>query len=124
MAHPTPEMLPLVARWLKALADENRLRLLMHLREHGEASVGELAAAIGVPQPSVSKHLAILHAAGVTVARRDGTTMRVRLASDTIPAICDAICGDVRRHYERIYSAVVLAPGQAADDSADRRTGP
>ncbi|HPI33500.1 MAG TPA: metalloregulator ArsR/SmtB family transcription factor, partial [candidate division Zixibacteria bacterium] len=43
----------------KALADPTRLRLLVLLTA-GELCVGDLAATLGLPQPTVSRHLARL----------------------------------------------------------------
>lgn len=53
-----------------ALADENRLRILDRLRV-GAITVGDLATALELRQPQVSKHLASLKEAGlVDVERR------------------------------------------------------
>jgi ArsR family transcriptional regulator len=58
MKHPlTPEAAELIARRFLALSDATRLRLVDVLRERGEASVGELAEALGASQQNVSKHL-------------------------------------------------------------------
>ena len=52
----------------KALADETRIRLLAVLCE-GDATVNDLAARMGLAQPRISTHLALLRRAGlVTVA--------------------------------------------------------
>jgi ArsR family transcriptional regulator len=48
---------------LKALADGNRLRILRLLMDRPRC-VCELQAALGIAQPTVSKHLSILEAAG------------------------------------------------------------
>jgi ArsR family transcriptional regulator, arsenate/arsenite/antimonite-responsive transcriptional repressor len=48
---------------LKALADGNRLRILRLLMDRPRC-VCELQAALGIAQPTVSKHLGILEAAG------------------------------------------------------------
>lgn len=59
--------------FFKAMADESRLRIVGLLAEH-ERSVQELAAALGLKEPTVSHHLAILRAQGVVTARAEGTT--------------------------------------------------
>ncbi len=59
------------ARFFRALADETRLRLLAELRE-GEKTVGDLVAALAVPQPKVSRHLRILKEAGLVSDRKAG----------------------------------------------------
>jgi DNA-binding transcriptional ArsR family regulator len=59
------------ARAARALADETRLRILLALIER-EATVSELAAGLGVPQPRISTHLATLARAGLVHAERSG----------------------------------------------------
>lgn len=53
------------------LADPARLRIVSALRE-GEHSVNEITAAVGIAQSGVSRHLAILHRAGVVSVRAKG----------------------------------------------------
>ncbi len=73
-------------RFLKALADANRLRLLWLLSAYGEERlcVGELSLRLGISQPAVSQHLAVLKAAGLTVARRDGPRVHYQLAAERV----------------------------------------
>jgi DNA-binding transcriptional ArsR family regulator len=59
------------ARFFQALADETRLKLLAELRQ-GERTVGDLVAALAVPQPKVSRHLRILKEAGLVSDRKTG----------------------------------------------------
>lgn len=54
-----------------ALADPTRRRLLEALREDSR-SVGSLVEALGVSQPTVSKHLKVLREAGLISMRADG----------------------------------------------------
>ena len=56
---------------LKALADKNRMRIVKML-EKKNMCVCELAAVIGIKQPSVSKHLVILKNAGLIQDKRNG----------------------------------------------------
>lgn len=63
----------------KALGDETRLRIVA-LLAHGELCVCHLQAGLKTSQPNVSRHLAVLRAAGVVAARRDGSWMYYRLA--------------------------------------------
>lgn len=58
-------------RYLKALADETRLRLALVLF-HYELSVNELVALLGMGQSRISRHLKILTEAGLLHSRRDG----------------------------------------------------
>jgi DNA-binding transcriptional ArsR family regulator len=63
----------------RALADPKRLCVLETLAG-GERSVSELSRDAGCQVPNMSQHLAVLRAAGLVVARRDGNTVRYRLA--------------------------------------------
>lgn len=74
------------ARVLKAMADETRLKILAILFE-GEKTVTEVVEALGVDQPHVSHHLAILRRAGVVEDERRGRLVINRLH----PAVYDSI---------------------------------
>lgn len=63
----------------KALADGNRLRILRLLMERPRC-VCELQQALGITQPSVSKHLRILEEAGLVDKERNGQFIDYRLA--------------------------------------------
>ncbi|MCB9832106.1 MAG: winged helix-turn-helix transcriptional regulator [Planctomycetes bacterium] len=56
---------------LKAMADEQRLRILNVLQD-GEICVGDLVVLLDAPQPTVSRNLAILKRAGLVSVRRSG----------------------------------------------------
>lgn len=59
---------------LKALANENRLRILCELLE-GERCVNELERVVGLSQSALSQHLARLRRDEVVKTRRDGKTI-------------------------------------------------
>jgi ArsR family transcriptional regulator, arsenate/arsenite/antimonite-responsive transcriptional repressor / arsenate reductase (thioredoxin) len=56
----------------KALGDELRLALLMLIREQKTLCVCELTAALDIPQPKASRHLATLREAGLLDTERQG----------------------------------------------------
>ena len=60
--------------FLKSLANPIRLILLCRLAE-GNARVGELEDALGVPQSQISKQLARLREEGMVRAHRDGRSV-------------------------------------------------
>lgn len=66
-------------RFLRALADETRLRLLALLHEQGELCVCELTWALQMSQPKISRHLAILREQGILKDRRQGQWIYYRL---------------------------------------------
>src|ERR1700712_2974504 len=72
-------------RLLKAFADPVRLRLLNLLSEGREVCVCHLHEALGLPQPTVSRHLAYLRKAGLVAGRKDGLWVHYRLARPAGP---------------------------------------
>jgi ArsR family transcriptional regulator len=80
----------------KALADENRLRMLMALRE-GEVCVCQIAELTGLALSTVSKHLSVLYQAGLVNARREGRWMYYSLPGKGIPAAPREAVAWVRR---------------------------
>jgi 2-polyprenyl-3-methyl-5-hydroxy-6-metoxy-1,4-benzoquinol methylase len=64
---------------LTELADATRCRLLLALEAH-ELTVGELCAALGVPQSTVSRHLRILSDEAWVESRAEGATRWYRMA--------------------------------------------
>jgi ArsR family transcriptional regulator len=77
----------LVARVLKALANERRLLILCKLAETGEASVNRLAEAVGLSQSALSQHLALMREEGLVGFRREAQTLHYRIADAKIAAI-------------------------------------
>ncbi len=69
------------ARLFKALSDETRLRILALLKD-GELCVCDLMAILGLPQSTVSRHLAYLRNAGLVDDRRQGVWMFYSLARE------------------------------------------
>lgn len=65
-------------QFFKALGDETRLRIVALLGERPR-SVGDLAAALGLSEPTVSHHLARLREAGLVNLRAVGTSRIYRL---------------------------------------------
>ena len=62
-----------------ALADATRRRILLLLLKADERCVCELYQALKQPQPTVSRHLAILREAKLVLARKEGTWAYYRL---------------------------------------------
>jgi ArsR family transcriptional regulator len=68
----------------KALADRTRLRILA-LLGNNEVCVCHIHDTLGLPQPTVSRHLAYLRRSGLVTARRDGVWMHYRVSSALEP---------------------------------------
>ncbi len=78
------------ARVCKALADPKRLLIINELRD-GPRSVGDLAEALGISQPNVSRHLAMLRDRGFVTAERFGSSVHYGLASPKILRAMDLL---------------------------------
>ena len=71
--HEQASVIPLAPHeFFHALSDLTRLRCLALLHEHGEVCVCELTRTLGVSQPKISRHLALLRDLGLVQARRAG----------------------------------------------------
>lgn len=64
---------------LKALADGNRLRVAFALLGHPELCVCQITSLLGIATPTVSRHMSILHGAGIVESRKDGRWVFYRL---------------------------------------------
>ena len=56
----------------RAIADPTR-REILHILRGGEQTVGRIAGHFRVSRPAISKHLRLLHQAGLVVTRKEGT---------------------------------------------------
>lgn len=74
----------------KTLANEKRQRILDALRD-GELGVSGLQSRTGIPQATLSQHLAILRAKGVVTARREGSRIYYSIANPKIIQAFDLI---------------------------------
>jgi ArsR family transcriptional regulator len=71
------------AEILKALAHPVRLEILANIGSEG-AYVMDLYSWLGRPQANISQHLAILRAADLVIAEREGMTVKYYLKSEKI----------------------------------------
>ncbi len=74
----------------KALADENRARTLMFL-ERGELCVCQIIEMLGLAPSTVSKHLSILHQAGLVESRKQGRWIYYRQTDAPSPCAAAAL---------------------------------
>ena len=85
------EVFESAARYFALLAEPMRLRIL-HAICNDERSVSSIVAATGATQTNVSRHLALMHQAGVVARRRDGSTVLYRLLDPEFAQICRTMC--------------------------------
>ena len=104
---------PELASLLRALADPARLRVV-ELLSDAPRRAGELADDLGLPPPTMSKHLRMLLEAGIVVDERRHEDARVRIFRlrpesvvavqawlDQIQAHWDEQLGSFKAHVER-----------------------
>lgn len=72
--------------FLKALAHEGRLEILCLLIDRGR-TVGEIAATLGMTQPTASQQLTRLRLSGIVRPERDGRRVIYRLAEPGVATI-------------------------------------
>jgi DNA-binding transcriptional ArsR family regulator len=85
------------ASWFKALADPTRIQIVSLLARRGAPmNVGEIVAAIGVGQSTVSAHLKILAEVRFLLADPRGTATYYRINDacvDCFPTAADIVMG-------------------------------
>jgi ArsR family transcriptional regulator len=84
---PVPATVPAVAdldALFRGFADPTRLRILNVLAA-GELCVGDIVDVLGLPQPTVSRHLAYLRRTGLAEVTREWNVARYRLSEATHP---------------------------------------
>ena len=74
----------------KALSDENRVRSLMALK-NGELCVCQIIELLGLAPSTVSRHMTILHQAGLVESRKEGRWIYYRLTNDVKPPCAQKI---------------------------------
>ena len=81
----------LASRFIKSLANENRLVILCSLAK-GEKNVGELEGILGIRQPTLSQQLARLRADNLVSTRRHSKHIFYRLASWEVEKTLGLLC--------------------------------
>lgn len=84
----------------RAFSDPKRMLILYKVHEepqHGSA----LAEALDLPQPTVSRHLRLLHSSGLVISERDGPAVIYRIADDRIIEVMDIMRAVLRDALER-----------------------
>jgi len=80
-----------VASILSALANDRRLLILCKLVEVGEATVGTLAAEVGLSQSALSQHLARMREEGIVAFRRESQTLWYRIGDARIETLLSTL---------------------------------
>lgn len=120
LSHPLPEpIVELVAKRFRVIGEPMRIRILERLRD-GAASVGELVESVGASQQNVSKHLGVLHDAGVVRRSRDGNRVVYTITDATVFTLCEIVCTGIARQ----ASELAMLADAAQPIATNRRRQP
>jgi len=116
----------------KALADENRVRMLLALRD-GELCVCQIVALMRLATSTVSKHMSILKQAGLVGGRKEGRWMYYRLTGSgeskivrrAMQWLFHSLANDpqVLRDQERLRGIVKLDPHELCEAQRQAEAG-
>ena len=84
---------------MKALSDPNRVKIVKML-QHKSMCVCELRGALGIAQPTVSKHLKILEDAGLATYRKEGLWVNYFLSDGSHSPYAAILLGNLRHWLE------------------------
>lgn len=73
----------------RAVADPTRRAALTALRKRREQTVGQLASRLDIGMPALSRHLAVLRAAGLVTEQRSGRHRIYRLTPEPLRELYD-----------------------------------
>jgi DNA-binding transcriptional ArsR family regulator len=82
-----------------AIAEPSRRQILDVLADGGERTVSDIVEAVGLAQPQVSKHLAVLREVGLVAVREDGRRRWYRVDGSALKPIHDWV-----RTFERTWN--------------------
>ena len=107
-----PEQMQAAAReacaLLRVLGNPDRLMILCLLSQ-GEARVGEIEAALGIVQPTLSQQLTVLREERLVTTRREGKNVHYALASPQALAVIETL-------YRQFCSDEGTAPASKAKE--------
>ncbi len=102
---------------LGALAEPSRFQIVELLRS-GPSSVGDIAEALAIRQPQVSKHLRVLSEAGIVTGERSARHRIYHLEPEPFDAI-----GRWVDSFERLWDARLDSLGDFLDSTTTKGNG-
>lgn len=99
-----------------AIAEPRRRQILLFLA-HEERQVGDIVDALGLDQPSVSKHLGVLREVGLVRVRRNGRHRLYRTNAEAIRPL-----HEWTKTFERYWGNQLLRVKERAERNEARKT--
>jgi DNA-binding transcriptional ArsR family regulator len=90
---------PTTSDVFNAIAEPRRREIVDRLAKGGALAVGALVAALGLPQPAVSKHLGVLRTVGIVSVTKDGRQRLYQLEAKELKHVHDWVKG-----FEHLWS--------------------
>lgn len=103
----TDAFLVLLIRRLQAVAELNRIRIIMRL-ESGEATVQDLTDGLDTTHQNVSKHLAVLLSCGIVSCRKDGNKVWYALADFSVCRLVEQAAASTTGYVEELAAIAGL----------------
>src|SRR5690348_522442 len=97
----------------RALSDPNRVRILLALKR-GELCVCQITELFGFAPSTVSKHLSILHQAGLILSRKSERWVYYRLPEKSVPVT-------IREALDWVHKSLAKTEEAAADTKKLKR---
>lgn len=94
-----------IATWLRVIGEPNRIRLIEILNSGG-TGVQDLADRLGTTRQNVSKHLAVLHQAGIVTRRRSKNCVTYELCDWSGWWVIEQVGRSVAAALEERFSAL------------------
>ncbi len=85
-------------RVMKALSDPNRVKVVKMLQQK-EMCVCEIRFALGLAQPTISKHLKVLEDAGLVQSKKDGLWVNYSLSRGASP-YASTLLGNLKHWFQ------------------------
>ena len=107
-----------------AIADPSRRLVLDLLVRGGRSSASTLAEGVPFSRQAVSKHLAVLEAAGLVVRRKDGREVLYGVVAERLDEATRALADQARRWDRRLDRIKELAEAVPPDPSGGAEPEP
>jgi DNA-binding transcriptional ArsR family regulator len=108
---------PTTSDVFNAIAEPRRRQVVELLARRGALTVGTLVAALGLPQPAVSKHLGVLRKVGVVAVIRQGKQRVYSLEAEKLKTVHDWV-----KAFEDLWTHQLDRIKERAERRARKRT--